>query len=91
MKCIFCEKEFQRLAISWDIIPMLIRIINKKQNTRILKELRKPSSVNIKKEQPNSHVILFLYHVRHLNKKNISQSQSLVLVFLVLGVIIYFF
>ena len=25
MKCNICEKEFPRLAISWDIIPMLIR------------------------------------------------------------------
>ena len=25
MKCNICEKDFPRLAISWDIIPMLIR------------------------------------------------------------------
>ena len=25
MKCTICENEFTRLAISWDIIPMLIR------------------------------------------------------------------
>ena len=25
MKCNVCEKEFPRLAISWDIIPMLIK------------------------------------------------------------------
>ena len=28
MKCTISEKEFSRLAISWDIIQMLIRKIN---------------------------------------------------------------
>ena len=42
MKCNICEKEFPRLAVSWDLIPMLIRKQNKKENTRILKELSKP-------------------------------------------------
>ena len=32
MKCNICEKEFPRLAISWDIISMLIRKINKKKH-----------------------------------------------------------
>ena len=31
MKCNICEKEFPRLAISWDIIQMLIRKIPKKR------------------------------------------------------------
>ena len=42
MKCNICGKEFPRLAISWDIIQMLIRKINKKENTLIPKELSKP-------------------------------------------------
>ena len=42
IKCNICEKEFPRLAISWDIIPVLIRKINNTENTRILKELSKP-------------------------------------------------
>ena len=42
MKCNICEKEFPRLAISWDMIPMLIRKQNKKENPWILKELSKP-------------------------------------------------
>ena len=32
MKCNICEKEFPRLAISWDIISMSIRKINKKKH-----------------------------------------------------------
>ena len=32
IKCNICEKEFSRLAISWDIIPMLIRKKNKKNH-----------------------------------------------------------
>ena len=32
MKCNICEKEFPRLAISWDIIQMLIRKKNKKKH-----------------------------------------------------------
>ena len=43
IKCNICEKEFPRLAISWDIITMLIRKQNKKENTQILKELSKPN------------------------------------------------
>ena len=42
MKCNICEKKFPRLAMSWDIIPMLIRKQNKKENDQILKELSKP-------------------------------------------------
>ena len=42
MKCNICEKKFSRIVISWDIIPMLIWKINKKENTKILKKLSKP-------------------------------------------------
>jgi hypothetical protein len=34
MKCNICEKEFPSLAISWDIIPMLIRKKRKPLNTQ---------------------------------------------------------
>ena len=33
---------FQRIAIPLDIIPMLIRKLNKKENTQIFKEQSKP-------------------------------------------------
>ena len=36
MKRNICEKQFPRLAISWDLIPMLMRKINKIENTLIL-------------------------------------------------------
>ena len=46
--------------------------------------------VQPQKAQPNSHIKLFWYHKWQLNKKNPFQSWSLVLIFLVLGVKIYF-
>ena len=34
IKCNICEKEFPRIAISWDIMPMLIRKKHKKTDTQ---------------------------------------------------------
>ena len=65
MKCNIRENKFPRLAISWDIIPMLIKQINKKI-IRILKELSKPLQCEYGHKTSTTKFTLKMHNLTHM-------------------------